>query len=103
MELTAVLTAQGTVTGATLVAAPQAGWAIVVDSVQISVGAAATQVTLGFGATNEMVFQMAINSNIPPGICRWVGTPATALTLTTSAGGPTSVTVQYHLEQSPPA
>lgn len=100
MQLHAVLAGQGTVTGASVIPAPPAGTAIVIDSFSLSVGAVATKVTLGFSATNQKVFDLPVNSSIPPEQMRWFGDTATALTLTTSAAGPTECSVDYHLEDA---
>ena len=97
MQLHAVIGGQGAAT-ATVVAAPGPDVTVVVDAFSLSVGAVATKVTLGFSASNQKVFNLAVNGNIAQTLERWEGDPGSALTLTTSAAGPTECTVDFHFE-----
>lgn len=102
MQQHAVIAGQGSGT-VSVVSAPAAGSAIVIDSFSLSCGAAASKVTLGFSATNQKVFDLPINGSIPPSMLRWFGDTATALSLTSSTAGPVECTVDYHLEAAPDA
>jgi hypothetical protein len=94
----AVGTALGAVGPEALIAAPQAKSKIVVTGISIGVGAVATKVTLSFSAANVKAFDLPVNGNIPPGVMRWEGDEGAALSITTSAAGPTDIEVDYNVE-----
>lgn len=99
--MSAQLHATATIASATttaLIAAPQAKSRIVVDSINVAVGTTATKVTLQFSSGNQKVYELPTNGDIQTGALRWEGDAAAALSVITSAAGPTDVNVDYHLE-----
>lgn len=88
------------VTAQSLIAAPQAKWRIKVRALVISIGATACTVTIGFSATNQRVYQFGANGGVNSEIMDWEGDAATALTVTTSANGPTQITIDYEIEEA---
>lgn len=57
--------------------------------------------TLSFSAGNQRVYDMSANQTLALGAMRWEGDTAAALSLTAPATGPTDVTVDYTIDDSP--
>jgi hypothetical protein len=85
-----------------LIAAPGAGLRIVVLGFTLATGGTATNVLLGFSATNQRQFRFpATAGNLISPEIRWEGDTNAALTINPSANGPTDVSVDYTIETSP--
>jgi hypothetical protein len=85
--------------GVQLIAAPGAGKRITVLGYVVSVGGAATNVSLidSVNASNTKQWAFAANEHAEPP-SRWELTDNAALNYTTSAAGPTSIQVDYVIE-----
>jgi hypothetical protein len=100
MQLHASALQVGAGTAVQLIAAPGTGKRIKVLGWTISVGAAATQVSLidSVLAANQKQWNVPINGNVPPQSVPWELSNNAALDYTTSAAGPTSIQVDYVIE-----
>lgn len=91
----------GAVTDSELIAAPGAGFRIVIDSYEISVGTAAAIVTLEQGtAVIIQEFRFGVNGGTNAPHTRIPLGANLSLTITTSASGPTSVFGFAHVESA---
>jgi hypothetical protein len=86
--------------GVQLIAAPGAGKRITVLGYVVSVGGAATNVSLidSVNASNTKQWAFAANEHSEPSSPRWELSNNAALEYTTSAAGPTSIQVDYVIE-----
>lgn len=98
-QKTAVLIGAGAVTDTELIAAPGAGFRIVVNQYTISVGGIAANVELqsGTDADNRTQFRFGINGGTNSGLIVWELGDNENLNITTSANGPTDTTIIFNI------